>query len=328
MMKTAFSPTRRTLLGTSAAMTATPWLIDAQAQNAWPTRPVRLVVPFPPGGTTDAIARLIATELTAALGQPIVVENKPGAGTVIGVDSVAKSAPDGYSFVAIANSFVVNQTLVKKLPYDTRKDLQPVARWGMSPHVLCTHPASGLRTLADLRREGRSGKLSFASFGTGTSPHLAGEQLKLLLDLDLVHVPYKGQGPALIDLIGGQVTVMFSNWPEARGHIASGKLIALGMATAERVRYAPDIPTLTEQGAPIESDSWFGLLAPAAVPEAIVQRMNTEINKALARPAVAEFFEKGAVTSLAGTRAQFDDFLRAQIAKYAEIIQKAGIERV
>jgi len=325
-MKTFPVLSRRTLLGVGAALGAAPWLVHAQ--TAWPTRPVRIVVPFPPGGTTDAIARLLATELSSALGQPFVVENKPGAGTVIGVDSVAKSEPDGYTFVGIANSFVVNQTLVRNLPYDTLGDLQPVAQWGLSHHVLCTHPDSGLRSLADLREQARSRNLSFASFGTGTSPHLAGEQLKLLLDMDLVHVPYKGQGPALIDLIGGQVTVMFSNWPEARGHIAAGKLVPLGMATAERASYAPDIPTLTEQGAPIESNSWFGLLAPAAVPQAIVQRLNTEINKALIAPVVTQFFEQGAITSLAGTRAQFADFLRDQIDKYAEIIRRAGIEQV
>src|SRR6218665_1696401 len=238
--------TRRALLGAGSAWAAMPWL--ARAQAAWPARPVRIVVPFSPGGTTDFVTRLVATALAAPLGQPVVVENKPGAGTVIGVDAVAKAAPDGHSFVTVANSFAANQTLVRKLPYDTLRDLRPVALMGMSEHVLATHPGSGLRSLADLRAKARAGKLSYASFGNGTPAHLSGELLKQQLGLDLVHVPYKGQGPALADLLGGQVTVMFGNWPEFRGHVQSGKLVALGLATAKRSAYAPDVPTLAEQG--------------------------------------------------------------------------------
>ena len=246
---------RRTLLQGTAALAALPML--ARAQAAWPARPVRIVVPFPPGGTTDFVARLVGTELAKALGQPVVIENKPGAGTVIGVDTVAKAAPDGYSFVCVANSFAANQTLVRKLPYDTLKDLRPVALMGMSEHVLATHPGSGLKTLADLRNQAKAkpGTLSFASFGNGTSAHLSGEMLKLQMGLDIVHVPYKGQGPALTDLLGGQVTMMFGNWPEFRGHVEGGKLVALGMATAQRSQYAPNIPTLAEQGVAIESNS-------------------------------------------------------------------------
>ncbi|MGQ3198256.1 MAG: tripartite tricarboxylate transporter substrate-binding protein, partial [Hydrogenophaga sp.] len=189
------------MLQGTAAFAALPML--ARAQAAWPARPVRIVVPFPPGGTTDFVARLVGTELAKTLGQPVVIENKPGAGTVIGVDTVAKAAPDGYSFVCVANSFAANQTLVRKLPYDTLKDLRPVALMGMSEHVLATHPGSGLKTLADLRDQAkaRPGTLSFASFGNGTSAHLSGEMLKLQMGLDIVHVPYKGQGPALTDLL-------------------------------------------------------------------------------------------------------------------------------
>ncbi|MGQ3227145.1 MAG: tripartite tricarboxylate transporter substrate binding protein, partial [Hydrogenophaga sp.] len=277
---------RRTLLQGTAAFAALPML--ARAQAAWPARPVRIVVPFPPGGTTDFVARLVGTELAKTLGQPVVIENKPGAGTVIGVDTVAKAAPDGYSFVCVANSFAANQTLVRKLPYDTLKDLRPVALMGMSEHVLATHPGSGLKTLADLRDQAkaRPGTLSFASFGNGTSAHLSGEMLKLQMGLDIVHVPYKGQGPALTDLLGGQVTMMFGNWPEFRGHVEGGKLVALGMATAQRSQYAPNIPTLAEQGVAIESNSWNGLLAPAGTPDAVVQRVNAEVNRALAGPVV------------------------------------------
>ncbi|WP_431511034.1 tripartite tricarboxylate transporter substrate binding protein [Variovorax sp. DAIF25] len=317
---------RRTLLQGTAALAALPML--ARAQAAWPARPVRIVVPFPPGGTTDFVARLVGTELAKALGQPVVIENKPGAGTVIGVDTVAKAAPDGYSFVCVANSFAANQTLVRKLPYDTLKDLRPVALMGMSEHVLATHPGSGLKTLADLRDQAkaRPGTLSFASFGNGTSAHLSGEMLKLQMGLDIVHVPYKGQGPALTDLLGGQVTMMFGNWPEFRGHVEGGKLVALGMATAQRSQYAPNIPTLAEQGVAIESNSWNGLLAPAGTPDAVVQRVNAEVNRALAGAVVTEAFRKGGIASLSGSPERFAVFVQSEIAKYGDVIRKANIQ--
>ena len=190
----------------------------AQAQTSWPSKALRLVVPFTPGGTTDYVTRLVGIELAKALGQPVVVENKPGAGTVIGVDSVVKSAADGYSFVTVANSFAANQTLVKKLPYDTLKDLRPVALMGMSEHVLATHPGSSLKKLSDLKAltAAAADKISYASFGNGTSAHLSGAALAQQMGMNWVHVPYKGQAPALSDLLGGQVTLMFGNWPEFR----------------------------------------------------------------------------------------------------------------
>jgi len=318
---------RRSLIQGVAALAALPLL--ARAQPAWPSaRPIRIVVPFPPGGTTDYVARLVGTEVGKAIGQTVVVENKPGAGTVIGVDAVAKSAPDGYAFVCVANSFAANQTLLKKRPYDTLKDLRPVALMGMSEHVLATHPASGLKTLADLRAQARAkpGTLSYASFGNGTSAHLAGEMLRLQMGIDLVHVPYKGQGPALADLLGGQVTMMFGNWPEFRSQIQAGKLVALGMATARRSEYAPAIPTLAEQGVPVESNSWNGLLAPAGTPDAVVQRVNAEVNRALAGPIVTEAFHKGGIASLSGTPERFAAFIQSEIAKYGDVIRKAHIE--
>jgi len=320
--------TRRSLLQAAAAMaTVAAFPMLARAQAGWPGKPVRIVVPFTPGGTTDFVARLVGIELAKALGQPVLVENKPGAGTVIGVDFVAKSPADGTTLVCVANSFTANQTLVKNLPYDTLKDLKPVALMGMSEHVLAAHPASGIKNLADLRAAARAkpGTLSYASFGNGTSAHLSGELLKQQMGLDLVHVPYKGQGPALADLLGGQVTVMFGNWPEFRSHIQAGKLIAVGMATAKRSVYAPDIATLAEQGVAIESNSWNGLLAPAATPDAVVRRINEEVNRALASPAVVEAFQKGGIASLSGTPAQFAGFIDSEIAKYAQVIRRGNI---
>jgi len=316
--------TRRTVLAQLAALAAAPALAQAPA---WPARPIRLVVPFTPGGTTDYVTRLVGVELSRQLGQTVVVENRPGAGTVIGVDAVAKSAPDGYTFVTVANSFCVNHTLVKKLPYDSLKDLRPVAVMGQSEHVLATHPGSGIRSVADLVAAARAktAPLSYASFGQGTSAHLAGEMLKSQLGIDLAHIPYKGQAPALTDLLGGQVTVMFGNWPEFRGHVQSGKLVAIGMATAKRSVYAPQLPTLAEQGLPLESNSWNGLLAPAGTPDAIVQRMNAEVNKALSAPVVLEAFQKGGIASLAGSPPQFAGFIQSEIQKYADVIRKANI---
>ncbi|NDE25941.1 MAG: tripartite tricarboxylate transporter substrate binding protein [Betaproteobacteria bacterium] len=267
----------------------------AQAQTSWPSKALRLVVPFTPGGTTDYVTRLMGIELAKALGQPVVVENKPGAGTVIGVDSVAKSAADGYSFVTVANSFAANQTLVKKL-----SDLKALTA-----------------TAAD--------KISYASFGNGTSAHLSGAALAQQMGMNWVHVPYKGQAPALSDLLGGQVTLMFGNWPEFRSHVQSGKLVALGMATSKRSVYAPDIPTLAEQGVPLESNSWNGLLAPANTPDAIVERLNAEVNKALMAHAVLEAFLKGGIASLSGTPDKFAQFLKSEIDKYAQVVRKANI---
>lgn len=319
--------TRRRLIQAASVMLGVPAVPTIARAQSWPSKPIKLTVPFPPGGTTDNVSRLIAIELSKALGQSVVVDNKPGAGTVIGVDSVAKTAPDGYSLVCVANSFCVNQTLVKNLPYDSQRDLRPVALMGMSEHVLATHPGSGIKTLADITALARSkpGSLSYASFGNGTSAHLAGEMLKNQLGLDIVHIPYKGQGPAMTDLIGGQVTLMFGNWPEFRAQVQAGKLLALGMATARRSQYAPNIPTLAEQGVAIESNSWNGLLVPSGTPDAVVQRLNAEVNRALALPSVVEAFNKGGIASLSGTPQQFAQFIQSEIARYAQVIRQSRI---
>ncbi|MEN9558824.1 MAG: hypothetical protein RLZZ502_35 [Pseudomonadota bacterium] len=290
-------------------------------------KPLKLVVPFPPGGTSDALCRMLAAELQKT-GLTVVVENKAGAGTVIGVDAVAKSAPDGFTLGCVANSFCVNQTLVKKLPYDGLKDLRPVALMGMTEHVLVTHPGSGIKSLDDLVRAAKAkpGALTYASFGCGTSPHLSTEMLKQKLGIDLTHVPYKGQAPAMSDVLGGQVTVMFGNWPEFKAHVASGKLVALGMGTLERSKSAPEIKTLAEQGLRLESNSWFGLLAPAGVSDEVVLKLNADINKAINHPAMSEQFQKMGIANLTGSVAMFKEFINAEISKYAEVIRVAGIK--
>ncbi len=318
------SPKRRSIV--LAGLTASFSIAPSIAQQ-WPNKPIKIVVPFPPGGTTDLVARLVAAELAKSLSQNVVVENKPGAGTVIGVDAVAKSPADGLTLVCVANSFCVNHTLVKKLPYDSLKDFRPIALMGQSEHVLVTHPASGIHQLSDIAPTSKTkpGSLSYASFGNGTSAHLAGEMLKAALGADLVHVPYKGQAPALADLLGGQVSLMFANWPELRSHVQAGKLIALGMASAKRSMYAPQLPTLSEQGLAIESNSWNGLLAPAATPDAIAKLLNQEVNKALDSVSVKEAFTKGGIASMAGSQANFSEFIHSEIKRYATVVRRANI---
>jgi tripartite-type tricarboxylate transporter receptor subunit TctC len=306
---------------------ASPFFTAPSLAQQWPNKPIKIVVPFPPGGTTDLVARLVAVELGRSLSQPVIVENKPGAGTVIGVDAVAKSPPDGLTLICVANSFCVNHSLIKKLPYDSLKDFRPIALMGQSEHVLVAHPASGIQQLSDIAAQGKSkpGSLTYASFGNGTSAHLAGEMLKAALGADLVHVPYKGQAPALGDLLGGQVSIMFANWPELRAHVQAGKLKALGMASAKRSTYAPHLPTLAEQGVQIESNSWNGLLAPAATPDAIANLLNQEVNKALESVSVKEAFSKGGISSVAGSQRQFGDFIASEIKRYAAVVSRANI---
>jgi tripartite-type tricarboxylate transporter receptor subunit TctC len=324
MMRHARRIDRRALLRLAVGAGCAPRLAAAQtvAQRA-----LRWIVPFPAGGTTDVVTRVVAAEMAARLGQPVVVDNRPGAGTVIGVDAAAKAAADGSTLVSVANSFCVNQTLVRRLPYDGLRDLRPIGLMGRSDHVLVTHPGSGLRTVADLRAALRRGgaPLSYASFGNGTSAHLAGAMLQVRLGAPLIHVPYKGQAPALADLLGAQVTMMFGNWPELRQHIASGRLVALGVATAQRTLEAPAIATLAEQGVPIESNSWSGAMTRAGVSDAAVARLSTALRQALGAPPVRRMFAEESITSLEGTPEQFGAFLRSEVDKYAQVIGQAGI---
>jgi tripartite-type tricarboxylate transporter receptor subunit TctC len=316
---------RRRLLRALPAALALP--VAARAQ-AFPARPVRIVVPFPPGGTTDLVSRLFAQALSRTWGQPVLVENKPGAGTVIGVDSVARAAPDGYSYVTVANSFTVNQTLVRRLPYDSQRDLRPVASIAYSEHLLAAHPSVPVKTAAELVAWARAhpGTLSYASFGNGTSAHLSGELLKLDNGIDLAHVPYKGQGPALQDLLSGQVQLMFGNLPEFLGHVRSGRLRALGLAMPRRSPFAPELPTLAEQGLPpIESTSWFGLLAPARTPDEVVARVNADVNHAMASAAMRDSFAASSLTALPGSPEDFARFLASETQRYAQVIRRAGI---
>jgi tripartite-type tricarboxylate transporter receptor subunit TctC len=299
-----------------------------RTQPSWPSRPVRVIVPFPPGATMESVVRLLGQEMTKALGQPVIVENKPGAGTVIGVEATARST-DRHTFASVANSFTVNHTLVKSLPYDTLRDLQPVGLMAKTANVLAAHPSVPAATLRDLVEYAKKnpGKLTYASFGNGTTAHFAGEMLKMMAGIDLVHVPYKGQGPALTDLIAGQVSLMFGNLPELLPQIRGGKLKAYGTTYLERTALAPDIPTIAEQGyAGFYTDSWYGIVAPASTPKQIVARMNAEINRALSLPEVRDTLVKRGLDPIPSTPERFGDFIRSEIAKYARIVKDAGVK--
>jgi tripartite-type tricarboxylate transporter receptor subunit TctC len=309
------------------ALAAAGVMSAATAQD-WPTRSIRIIVPFPPGGTMDILARQIGQEITKGLGQTIVVENKPGAGTVIGVDAAAK-ATDGHSFVMVANSFTVNPTLVTALPYDTLKDLQPVVLVARTANVLAAHPSVPVNNVKELVAYAKAnpGKLSYASFGNGTTAHFAGEMLKLRGGFDMVHVPYKGQLPGLNDLLAGRVQLMFGNLPEFIPQIRAGKVRPIGTTYLERSRYAPEIPTIAEQGfAGFETDSWYGIIAPTSLPAAAVERMNAAVNGALESAAVSESLEKRFLDRLGGSSEKFGGFIRSEVAKYAKIVKDANIK--
>ncbi len=297
--------------------------------GAWPARPVRVIVPFPPGGSTmESVVRLLAQDLPKALGRQVIVENRPGAGTVIGVDIAAKST-DGHTFVGVANSFTVNQTLVKDLPYDTLKDLQPVVLMARTANVLAAHPSVAPRTLKELIAYAKKHprKLTYASFGNGTTAHFAGEMLKVMAGIDMLHVPYKGQGPALLDLLAGNVDIMFGNLPDFLPHVRAGKLKAYGTTFRERVDLARDLPTIAEQGYPkFETDSWYGLLAPAATARDVVARMNTEINRALTVPGLRSTLIERGLEPIGGTPDKFGEHIRSEIAKYAGIVRDAKMK--
>ena len=297
--------------------------------QAYPDKPVRIIVPFPPGATIDFLARLLAQKLGEDWGVNVFVENKSGAGGIVGIDAAAKSMPDGYTFVCVANSFAANPVLRKDLPYDTFKDLAPVTLVGVTPHLLVAFPALPANTVTELVAYAKQqpGRVTYASFGSGTTPHLAGETLKSMAGIDIVHVPYRGQIPALADVMAGQVSMTFGNLPDVMPQVAARKLKALAIATLQRSALAPELPTLGEAGLPgFTSDSWFGIAAPAKTPPAAVRKMQTQVADILRRPDVKSRLHTAGVEPSGNTPEQFGTFLQEQMAKYAAIIKAAGIK--
>ncbi len=301
--------------------------------SGWPTKPVRIVVPFAPGGTTDILARALAPELGKAFGQSFIVENKPGAGGNTGADLVAKSPADGYTLLmGTVGTQAINPALYPKMPYDAVKDFMPITLFAGVPNVLVMNPAKAAAyKITDVKSliayaKANPGKLNMASSGNGTSIHLSGELFKTMTGTYMLHFPYRGSGPALLDLIGGTMDLMFDNLPSALPQIKAGKLVALAVTSGERSAALPELPTIAEAG-PIkgyEASSWFGLLAPAGTPPEIVNRLQQETAKALATPALKErLLAQGAIPG-GNTPAQFTQFIAAEAKKWAQVVKTSG----
>lgn len=300
----------------------------AQGAGTYPVKPIRLVVPYPPGGTTDIVARAVSKGLQEALGQAVIIENKPGAGGNIGMDHVAKSAPDGYTLALSAvSTLAIGASLYGKLPYDVLRDLAPVTQVAAVPNVLVVHPsvpASSVRELISYARA-NPGKLRFGSAGSGTTVHLSGELFKLTAGVDMQHIPYKGAGPAMVDLLGGRVELMFDFLSSSLAQIKSQKLKALGVTSPKRSPILPNVPTIAEAGVPgYEVYASFGVLAPAGTPAAIVAKLRAEIVKLLGSAEMKEILTAQGADAIGDTPEQFAASLKKEIERWADVVKASG----
>ena len=316
---------RRACLALLAAILA----VGAPAQDAYPTQPIRLVVPFAAGGAIDIISRTVAAAMSKELGQPIVVDNRAGAGGNIGTDAVAKAKPDGYTLLAgTSATHGVNPGLYPKIPYNAQADFIPVAYWGGVPNVLVVSKASGITSLEQLvamaKRE--PGKLTFGSAGNGTSLHLAGEMFERAADVKLIHVPYKGGAPAATDLLGGSITMMFDTVAVSLPNLRAGKVVALAVAAPQRHFALPDVPTFAEKGYPaVDSSTWTGLFAPKGTPVPVVAKLASASAAALSQPDVDKAFRASGVQPQVMTSEQFARFVTSELAKWGKVVKDSGI---
>ena len=312
------------------AILAMPVLLAATAATAqsWPANPVRIIVPFPPGGGLDFFARAIAPKLQEGLGQQVLVENRSGAGGMIGADTVAKAAPDGYTLLLASSAEIsINQHLYPKIAYDATRDFAPVSYVAHAAMLFSVHPSIPAKTLDELiaLARARPGQLSYASAGTGGVQHLSGEILKTSAKLDILHIPYKGAGPAVIDMVGGQVSMGFTALPSSIQHARAGRLRAIAVTSAKRSEAAPDLPTFTELGIPaMDLVVWYGALFPARTPAEIVARMSTEINRAARAPDVRARLLQQGVEAVGTTPEEFTKFIQTEIVRYGKIIRDTG----
>lgn len=322
------------LLGAAAAMAlgATITMTPALAADAtnWPTQPVKLIVPFAPGGTSDVLAREIAARLQVALKQTVVVDNKAGAGGVLGADSVAKAAPDGYTvLLGTIATHAINPALMPKMPYKADRDFAPVILLGKISNVLLIGPGAQARTVNDIvaAAKAKPGDITFASAGQGTSQHLSGEVFRLMTGADLTHVPYKGSAPAIQDVMGGQVPMSFETVTVALPQIKAGKVKAVAVTSARRSAQLPDVPTLAESGVPgFDVSSWQALYLPAGTPPAIVAKLNAEVQKIVAQPEVKAKMESLGLEYAPNTPAQFTEFQKAEQARWAKVIKDGNVK--
>jgi tripartite-type tricarboxylate transporter receptor subunit TctC len=313
---------------TAAALLACATALPVSAAQSWPAHPIRLIVPFPPAGTTDIVARLVAERLTTALGQTVLVDNRAGAGGIIGADMVAKAAPDGYTLLLGSSGPIsISPSLPVKPNYDPQHDFKPVSVIATVPTMLVVNPKLPVKTVADLIAYARAhpGKLNFASTGIGATPHLAGELFKSMAKVDMRHVPYKGSAPALNDLIGGQVDLMFEQVSAALPFAQSGRLRALAVGSERRIAALPDLPSVAESGLPgFDVVSWFGILAPADTPAAIVQRLHDELARIMAQPDIRSKLVALGADPGTSTPEAFKRRIATEIPQWAKIIQQSG----
>jgi tripartite-type tricarboxylate transporter receptor subunit TctC len=320
---------RRRSFGLGAASMALATLPRPGAAQAWPSRPIRVILPVPPGGGTDILARIVAPHLGERLGQPLIIENRAGGGMTIGTNLVAKAEPDGYTMLMIDTAIAVNPFLYRNLPYDTERDLQPVALAATAPVILVTAPNFPPSTVAELLAYARAnpGKVNFASGGNGTSTHLSGELLRHVGRIDIVHVPYQGSGPGVTALLGGQTEMMFSGISSTRQHVEAGRLKAIAVTGERRSSSMPNVPTFAEAGLPeMDAETMWGFWLPAAAPTAIGERFAAALAAVLAMPVVRERIEGLGFVPRGSTPAEYRARFQAELAKWGPIIRQAGIQ--
>ena len=306
------------------ALAAIPVIAAAQS---YPAKPIRIIVPFPPGAFNDTLGRTIAAKFSDGGFGQTVVDNRPGAGSTLGADLAAKSPPDGHTLLIVAVPFAVNATLYTKLPYNTERDFAPIVFAGSTPNMLVVHPSMPVKSVPELvaLAKAKPGQLTYASPGAGTSNHMSMELFKMMTKTDILHVPYKGSAPALTDLMGGHVMMIFDNTPNVLPHVKGGRVRGIAVTSLKRSALAPEMPTVDESGVPgFEVSVWFGVVGPAGMPRDIVAKLNSEINKILQMPDVRERFQAGGVEPVGGPPEKFGEHLKAEIAKWGKVVKATG----
>ena len=312
-----------------AALVAFIALGNTHAQTVYPNRPVRLVVPFAPGGTNDILGRLVADKFSEKLGQPFIADNRGGANTMLGSEIVARATPDGHTLLIVSASIAVNPSLVRKMPYDTERDFAPIGLVAGGPYLMVIHPAVPAKSVSEFIAwaKAQQGRVNYASTGTGGPPHLAAELLKITAGIDMQHIPYKGGGAVLPDLIAGRVSMFFGSIATLKQHVDSGRLRAVGMSTTQRAAAMPDVPTFLESGlAGYEVNGWYGLLTTAKTPRAIVERLSGTLRKILTDADTRAQFLKNGLDPTPASADEFSNLLRAEIVKWAKVVKAANIK--
>lgn len=320
---------RRGLLGLLFSALVSVCTPQALAQASYPNKPIRFIVPYPAGGGTDIVARLLAQKMTQSMGQPVLVENKPGASTLIGTEMLAKAAPDGYTLGLITDSHAINPSFFPKLPYDSVKDFSPVSQLVFVPLVMVAHPSLNVKTLPELiaAAKAKPGKINYASIGNGTPHNLSMEWVKSLAGIDMTHVPYKGVAPALTDLVAGQVDVMFTGSSSALPYVKAGRLNALAVSSAKRLDSFPDTPSVAEAAlSEFDFMTWYGSAVPAGTPKEITQRLSREIGLALSQPDVKERLASLGVVGAPSSPDEFAAFMRKETAALARLVKLTGVK--